>query len=121
VIVKAGVVIGKAITKSSKNNDPTCHGEIMAIPCRLQKAREFDLSGSIIYTTGYPCPMCLGAILWANIETVYYGCNLEDTETIGFRDSAFYERAQSQGTKRKASSTSFRGRIVSSFMTSIVH
>jgi guanine deaminase len=54
------------------------------------------LSGAEIYTTGYPCPMCLGAILWANIKTIYYGCNVEDTEKIGFRDSAFYAWLKNQ-------------------------
>jgi tRNA(Arg) A34 adenosine deaminase TadA len=30
--------------------------------------------------------MCLAAILWANIDKVYYGCSLKDNEEIGFRD-----------------------------------
>jgi guanine deaminase len=91
VIVKDGVVLGAGHNQVIKNNDPTCHGEIMAIHAACQKIGSFDLAGAEIYTTGYPCPMCLGAILWANIKTVYYGCNVEDTEKIGFRDSAFYE------------------------------
>ena len=35
--------------------------------------------------------MCLGAIMWSNIKKVYYGCNIFDTEVIGFRDNVFYE------------------------------
>ena len=35
--------------------------------------------------------MCRGAILWANISRVYYGCNITDTDRIGFRDKVFYE------------------------------
>jgi guanine deaminase len=100
VIVKDGQVIGKGHNQVIKNNDPTCHGEIMAIHDACQKAGTFDLSGAEIYTTGYPCPMCLGAILWANIKTIYYGCNVEDTEKIGFRDSAFYELLK-EGNKAK--------------------
>jgi guanine deaminase len=53
--------------------------------------KDFDLAGCEIYTTGYPCPMCFGAILWANINKVYYGCNTTDTEIIGFRDKEFFE------------------------------
>lgn len=91
VIVKDGKVIAKGHNQVIKNNDPTCHGEMMAIHKACKKLNTFDLSGCEIYTTGEPCPMCLAAILWANIEKVYYGCNIFDTEDIGFRDSAFYE------------------------------
>lgn len=91
VIVKDGEVVGKGHNQVVKNNDPTCHGEIMAIHRACKKLGTFDLSGCEIYTTGEPCPMCLSAILWANIDKVYYGCNIEDTKEIGFRDSDFYE------------------------------
>ena len=89
--VKDGKIIGRGHNQVVKNQDPTCHGEIMAIHDACKNMNSFDLSGSEIYTTGYPCPMCLGAILWANISKVYYGCNTIDTEKIGFRDQAFYD------------------------------
>ncbi len=92
VIVKDDVVIAKAHNQVVKNNDPTCHGEIMAIHKACKKLGTFDLSGCEIYTTGEPCPMCMAAILWANIEKIYYGCNILDTEEIGFRDKKFYEQ-----------------------------
>jgi len=91
VIVKDGAVIAKAHNQVLKNNDPTCHGEIMAIHKACKKINSFDLNGCVLYTTAEPCPMCLGAILWANIDKVYYGCNIIDTEGIGFRDKKFYE------------------------------
>lgn len=91
VIVKDGKIIAKGHNQVVKNNDPTCHGEIMAIHAACKKLKTFDLSGCEIYTTGEPCPMCLGAILWANIEKIYYGCNILDTENIGFRDKKFYD------------------------------
>ena len=77
-----------------KNNDPTCHGEMMAIHKACKTLGTFDLSGCELYTTGEPCPMCMSAILWANIEKVYYGCNIFDTEQIGFRDAKFYQMQQ---------------------------
>lgn len=101
VIVKDGEVIAKAHNQVIKNQDPTCHGEMMAIHKACKKLKTFDLSGCEIYTTGEPCPMCLAAILWANISKVYYGCNIYDTEDIGFRDSAFYD-FQNDEEKRQA-------------------
>ncbi len=91
VIVKDNKVIAKGHNEVVKNNDPTCHGEIMAIHKACKKLKTFDLSGCELFTTGEPCPMCLSAILWANISKVYYGCNIVDTESIGFRDNIFYD------------------------------
>ena len=100
IIVKDGKVIGVGHNEVVKNNDPTCHGEMMAIHDACKNLGTFDLSGSTIYTTGEPCPMCLGAILWANIDKVYYGCNVVDTAQIGFRDEKFYELSK-PGNKEK--------------------
>ncbi|MGN0338490.1 MAG: nucleoside deaminase [Lachnospiraceae bacterium] len=91
VIVKDGKIVGKGHNEVVKRKDPTCHGEIMAIHEACRSLDTFDLSGCELYTTGEPCPMCMGAILWANIGKVYYGCNIADTEEIGFRDKVFYE------------------------------
>ena len=91
VIVKNGEIIGRGHNEVLKNNDATCHGEIMAIHDASKRVNSFDLSGCEIYTTGEPCPMCMGAILWANIDKIYYGCNINDTEIIGFRDLKFYD------------------------------
>ena len=94
VIVKNGEVVGKGHNQVVKNNDSTCHGEMMAIHDACRKTGNFDLSGCELYTTGEPCPMCFGAILWANISKVFYGCNIKDTEKIGFRDRRFYEDSE---------------------------
>ena len=91
VIVKDGKVVASGHNHVVCNNDPTHHGEMDAIRKACKKLGTFDLTGCEIYTTGFPCPMCFGAILWANIDKVYYGCNTTDTEVIGFRDKAFEE------------------------------
>lgn len=91
VVVKDGVIIGRGHNRVIADNDSTCHGEIAAIRDAEKNFHTYDLKGCEIYTTGEPCPMCLGACLWANIRKVYYGCSLEDNESIGFRDRKFDE------------------------------
>lgn len=92
VVVKSGKIIAKAHNQVLKNNDPTAHAEINAIKKASKKLGTFDLSGCEIYTTCMPCPMCLGAIKWANIKTVYYGASSKDADKIGFRDLELYEK-----------------------------
>lgn len=91
VIVKDGVIVGRGHNRVVYKKDPTCHGEMEAIRDACQNLDTFDLSGCELYTTAEPCPMCLGGALWANISTIYYGCNRMDTDAIGFRDDVFYE------------------------------
>lgn len=91
VIVRNGEIVGRGHNEVIKNSDPTCHGEMMAIRDACKKLGTHDLTGCELYTTAEPCPMCRGAILWANIRKVYYGCNISDTDKIGFRDKVFYE------------------------------
>lgn len=86
VIVKDDSVVASGYNQVIKNSDSTDHGEIDAIRKAERALGTYDLSGCVIYTTGEPCPMCLAAILWANIEKVYYGCTIKDSEKLGFRD-----------------------------------
>ena len=89
VIVKDGQVVGCGHNKVVANNDPTAHGEMMAIRDACNRLGTFDLTGCELYTTSEPCPMCKCAIMWANIKKVYYGCTVNDAEDIGFRDVVF--------------------------------
>lgn len=91
VVVKDGKIVGKGHNEVLKNNDCTCHGEMMAIRDACSNLKTFDLSGCELYTTSSPCPMCSGAIQWARIEKVYEGCNIQDAENIGFDDKVFFE------------------------------
>ena len=91
VVVKSGKIVGSGNNQVVKNNDPTAHAEIMAIRNACKNLSTFDLSECELYTSCYPCPMCLSAIIWANIKTVYYGNTKEDADKIGFRDDMIYE------------------------------
>ena len=90
-VVKDGKIIGKGINRVIKDNDPTAHAEIVAIRNACKNIKSYDLSGCELYTSCYPCPMCLSAIIWANIKKVYYGNTKEDAADIGFRDDAIYD------------------------------
>ena len=91
VIIKDNKVIGKGANKVLLLNDPTAHAEIMAIRDASKNISSYDLSGCTLYTSCYPCPMCLSAIIWANIKTVYYGNTKIDANNIGFRDDYIYK------------------------------
>ena len=90
-IVKNNEIIGRGSNNVLSNNDPTAHAEIMAIREASKNVGSYDLSGCEIYTTCYPCPMCLSAIIWANIDKVYYGNTKEDAANLGFRDDLIYD------------------------------
>ena len=90
-IVKDGIIVGKGSNNVLSNNDSTAHAEIVAIRDACKNLNTYDLSGCEIYTTCFPCPMCLSAIIWSNIKNVYYGNTKEDANSIGFRDEYIYE------------------------------
>lgn len=84
-------VIAVASNLVLESHDPTAHAEVMAIRKASKILGTHDLSECTLYATGYPCPMCLSAIIWANIKKVYYGTNLDDAKQIGFRDDFIYK------------------------------
>ena len=90
-IVKDGKIIGKGSNHVLANNDPTAHAEVMAIRDACKNINSYDLSDCELYTSCYPCPMCLSAIIWSNIKKVYYGNTKEDAADIGFRDDFIYD------------------------------
>ena len=96
-IVKDGVIIGKGSNHVLGDKDPTAHAEIMAIRDACKNINSYDLSGCELYTSCYPCPMCLSAVIWANIQKIYYGNTKEDAESIGFRDDRIYEFINNMG------------------------
>jgi guanine deaminase len=101
VIVKNGKIIGKGFNQVIKTNDPTAHAEIVAIREASRNINSFDLSGCEIYTSCEPCPMCLSAIYWANIDKIYYANTKEDAALAGFRDDFIYEEISKKIEERK--------------------
>lgn len=91
IVDKDGKTIAEGNNRVLCSNDPTAHAEVVVIRTACEKLKTYDLSNYILYTSCEPCPMCLSAIIWANIKTVYYGCTKEDAGNIGFRDDIIYQ------------------------------
>ena len=91
VVVKDNRVIAKSANLVITTNDPTAHAEVAAIRLACKQLNTFDLSGCVIYTSCEPCPMCLSAIYWSRIGTIYYANTRTDAEQIGFSDKFIYD------------------------------
>ena len=101
VIVKDNKIISEGFNRVTTTNDPTAHGEIVAIRAACKKLNNFNLSGSTLYSSCEPCPMCLSAIYWARIDKVYYANTRKDAQKIDFDDSLIYSEFQKNIDKRQ--------------------
>lgn len=101
VVVKDGKILAKSANMVTSENDPTAHAEVSAIRMACKTLNTFDLSGCVIYTSCEPCPMCLSAVYWAKIDTIYYANTRQDAEDIGFNDKFIYDEIQKTLDKRQ--------------------
>jgi len=101
IIVKDNKIISEGFNKVTTTNDPTAHGEIVAIREACKKLNNFNLNGSELYSSCEPCPMCLSAIYWARIDKIYYANTRKDAQKIDFDDSLIYSEFQKSIDTRK--------------------
>ncbi|MCX5872269.1 MAG: nucleoside deaminase [Deltaproteobacteria bacterium] len=101
VIVKDGKIVGEAWNHVIANQDPTAHGEVMAIRDACKKANTLSLQGCDLYTTGEPCPMCLSAAYWAQISRIFYGFSVQDATAIDFQDEFQFNEFKKPIAQRK--------------------
>jgi len=90
IIVMPNGNVYEGVNRVTANNDPTAHAEVTAIRNACSGENTFDLSGGIIYSSCEPCPMCLGASLWARLDKIVFGADRFDAADAGFDDAAFY-------------------------------
>jgi len=83
VIVKDGVIIGKAHNLKETLNDSTAHAEILAISEASKYIGNWRLNGTEMYVTLEPCPMCASAISQSRISKVYIGTFNKDMGACG--------------------------------------
>ena len=92
VIVRRGEIIARGNNRVTSTNDPTAHAEVTAIREACRDLKTFKLNDCELYTSCEPCPMCLAAIYWARIPTVFYGNTRADAAAIGFDDDFIYQQ-----------------------------
>jgi dCMP deaminase len=80
VLVRDGKVLAHAVNEVDALCDPTAHAEMQAVRIAAKAQGGTDLSGSVVYASGYPCPMCLTAMYLAGVKEVYYAYSNEDGE-----------------------------------------
>ena len=94
VIVKDGEIIAESSNSVTQDNDPTAHAEVNAIRKAAKVMNTFNLSGTTIYSSCEPCPMCLSAIYWARISNLFFANTRQDAQKIGFDDEFLYHEIQ---------------------------
>jgi len=116
VIVKDNKIISEGSNKVTSMNDPTAHGEIVAIRDACLKLNTFNLAGCELYSTCEPCPMCLSAIYWSHIDKIFYANTRNDAKNIGFDDSFIYSEINKKIEDRKIKMTQiFRDEALKAF------
>ncbi len=73
LVVLGGEIIARAYNLKESLNDPTAHAELLAIREAAAALGAWRLTGSTLYVTLEPCPMCAGAIVQARMERLVYG------------------------------------------------
>ncbi|UAL49324.1 nucleoside deaminase [Sutcliffiella horikoshii] len=94
VITRNNQIIAEGVNRVTSNLDPTAHAEVMAIRKACQSLQTFELTDCILYSSCEPCPMCLGAIYWSRIPTVYFAADRKDAASIHFDDEFIYREVQ---------------------------
>ena len=100
VIVRNGSIVARGNNQVTSSNDPTAHAEVVAIRNACRDLNTFQLTDCELYTSCEPCPMCLAAIYWARIPTVYFGNTRQDAAAIGFDDDFIYQEVPLPPEKR---------------------
>lgn len=102
VVVSSDGRVFEGVNRVTSDLDPTAHAEVTAIRRACQGLGTFDLGGATLYSSCEPCPMCLGAALWARVERVYFAADREDAAAAGFDDARFYQYFDGDAGHREA-------------------
>ena len=101
LVVQGGIIVGRGQNRVTSTNDPTAHAEVVAIREACAALLQFHLSGTTLYTSCEPCPMCLAAAYWAHVDRIVYAGTRDDAAAIGFDDAELYREIALEPAKRR--------------------
>lgn len=81
VIVRDGRVLALGRNSTRRIGDPTAHAEMMAIRAFLDGHEPADLKEATLYSSGEPCVMCMGAIIWCGIKRLVFAASIAQLST----------------------------------------
>ena len=84
-IARDGEVLSCSHNTVVLTTDITAHAEVNAIREACRAVGDIFLTGAIVATTCEPCPMCMAALHWARVDTVYYGATIADADEAGLQ------------------------------------
>jgi guanine deaminase len=85
-----GRVLGRGTNRVVATGDPTLHAEVVAIREACRTLGSHDLSGTVLYASCEPCPMCFGAAYWARVDRIVHAASRADAAGAGFDDAAIH-------------------------------
>ena len=101
IVTRDGKIIGRGHNTVLASRDPTAHAEVNAIRNACKNMESHQLRGAVIYSNFEPCPMCLAAIYWAGIRTLFFCNGRSDAEKIGFMDNHLYHELSRESHERE--------------------
>ena len=97
VVVCKGRIIGRGHNMTERLNDPTAHAEMIAITAATEAIGGKYLTDCTLYVTVEPCPMCAGALNWAQISRIVYGASDPKRGSTLFSPSLFHPKTEVAG------------------------
>jgi guanine deaminase len=100
-IVRDGELLAVEHNRVFEQTDMTAHAEITALRVASRRVGHYRLPGAVVYATCEPCPMCMTALLFAEVAEVVYGASIEDAERAGFRQVRLPARSLAEQARRE--------------------
>jgi guanine deaminase len=107
VVADARRCWGEAHNEARSSHDPTAHAEVLAIRRAAMSMGTRHLGSCVLYTSCYPCAMCLSACYWARIPRIVFAATTDDAARAGYLDARLYELIRGGGDGHAGATITF--------------